>query len=83
MSIFQDHVAEIEDGGKIVAHLSFEFLDLLMGELIFGVVKDLFWQHFEYEKVVLADVHIFGGGAANLADEISPGCIPFVFNYFY
>ena len=42
MGIFQDHVAEIEDGGKIVAHLSFEFLDLLMGELIFGVVKDLF-----------------------------------------
>ena len=42
MSIFKNHPTEIKDGSKIFTHMIFQILNLLMSELIFGVIKDFF-----------------------------------------
>lgn len=42
MSVFKDCFTELEDSCEIGVHLIFELDDLLMSQLIFGVVKYLF-----------------------------------------
>ena len=52
-----------------------------MSELVFRMIKDFLRQHFENIEVILADVHIFGGGTTNIIDEMFPSSIPLIFNY--
>jgi hypothetical protein len=45
------------------------------------VVEDFLREHFEYAEVVLADVHVFDGGGADVVDEGAPSGVPLVFYY--
>ena len=78
--IFKDDLTEFEDGGEILVHLLFEFIDLCLRHLVFGVVKDFLAEHLQNIEVILADVHIFGGGGTDVVDEGAPGGIPLVFD---
>ena len=42
MSVLEDSFTQFKDGGEICVHLIFELDDLLMCELILGVIKYLF-----------------------------------------
>lgn len=49
-----------------------------MGQLVFGMVENLLRKHFEDVKVVFADIHVLGGGLADVVNEGAPSGIPFV-----
>lgn len=40
-----------------------------MGQLVFGMVENLLRKHFEDVKVVFADIHVLGGGLADVVNE--------------
>ena len=63
-----------------MGHLFFEFFDLMLCELTFGMVEDFLWKHFEYAEIILADIHVFHRAGADVVDEWSPGAVPFVLN---
>ena len=81
MRILKNHFAELKNSGEIAFHLFFEFLDLQMSELVFGVVEDFLRQHFEDVEIILADIHVGFGGGADLVDEVGPGGVPLVLDY--
>ena len=78
MGILEDCFAEVEDGGEVVVHLVLQLDNLLVRQLVFGVVEDFFGEHFEDVEVVFADVHVLHGGRADLVDEVGPGSVPLV-----
>lgn len=79
MQILQYQLAQFEDSGEIRIHLFLKFLDLLLRHLILGVIEDFLAEHLEYVEVILADVHIFGGGVADVVDKGGPGGVPLIF----
>lgn len=64
-----------------MVHLLFELVDLALRHLVLGVVEDFLTEHLQNIEIVLADVHILGGGCADVVDEGAPGTIPFVLHY--
>jgi hypothetical protein len=43
------------------------------------VIEDFLAEHLEDGEVVLADVHIFGGGLADVVDKGPPAIVPLIF----
>lgn len=81
MQIFEYELAKWKNGGKILVHLHFQFLDLMLGHLIFGMIKNFFTEHLQNIEIILADIHVLSGRLADIVDEGAPCGIPFVFDY--
>jgi hypothetical protein len=58
MHIFEDQLAEFENGCEVLVHLGFELLNLELGHLVFGVVEDLLAQHLQDVEVIFTDVEV-------------------------
>jgi len=78
MHILEYKFAEREDGGEICIHLLFKFQDLVLSHLILGVIEDLLAEHLENIEIIFANVHVLGGGLADVVDEGAPGGVPLV-----
>lgn len=80
MCILKYPLTQLENGSEILVHLSFEFFNLVLCELTFGVVKDFLRKHFQNTEIILADIQIAHRATTDVTDKIFPSCVPFVFD---
>lgn len=83
MQILQYQLTQLKNSRKIRIHLLLQLLNLQLRHLILRVIEYFLTEHFEDIKVVLADVHIFGGGLADVVDKGGPGVVPLIFYYLH
>lgn len=58
MHIFQNELAQFENGCEVLVHLGLQLLNLELGHLVFGMVENLLAEHLQDVEVVFTDVEV-------------------------